>query len=605
MRGISALYYVACEREGCLANSLFVHFCINLDSSDDCPKNIDLCSNYLGDAGCAAIIRTVAVMAWVHRVEMRGCGAGEKATRALVEVVADHPNLRCVDFRGENSTVFAVSGRLLLRLLARLKRLVVLVNYDDFPPTMANRLRAYNECHDQLQREEEEHEKAVQMGIANSYESLREEERIRNLLYIPTLDSDGNQLYSEGSDILHLVDGLNTHMEDYLEAYAYVGRAAAQLAIDLGPTILPCIRATAPAAPVCLSAPSRLVYPVGVASSLRAIDALFTGLRANPFLRQELEEARGSILGMYITKLQELRGEYESLVAKRMGPFPSYKEWKLEKEMRPLYNRIVAGITQGSMLDLPSMKHIEERLRELRQLVLDSLLEGRERALQVPLLQLRYFAYNHSTETKAWTVDYIKGTRAYMHQKQKEKEPKLRIRVDDDGDENEQRGKEDSGVESDEEQYDNEVVKRLGSGSPKHTRLCLKALRELREMISDPYIQARYAVTKALSDLLPPEFKFFLCDLVLRRAALLYTPRIFVLDGDDRRSSWHVQGVWNMGNESDDPYDIVGIFQRVLGRREFSEVLCAFEEWYRLHQVERYDITYVSRQELLAVMTDA
>nr|CCC92384.1 unnamed protein product [Trypanosoma congolense IL3000] len=176
MRGISALYRTACGREGCLTNSLFLKFCVALDTSEDCPTEIDLHENYLGDSGSAAVLRTVAVMAWVRRLDLRSCGAGEKAVRALIEFAAEHPNLRCVDLRGCNSTVFAVSGRLLLRLLLRTSELAVLVNYDDLPPTMAKRLRSCNDSHEQNQRRCEEAERRAIMAEVDAFDSLHEEE---------------------------------------------------------------------------------------------------------------------------------------------------------------------------------------------------------------------------------------------------------------------------------------------------------------------------------------------------------------------------------------------------------------------------------------------
>nr|CCC92385.1 unnamed protein product [Trypanosoma congolense IL3000] len=307
---------------------------------------------------------------------------------------------------------------------------------------------------------------------------------------------------------------------------------------------------------------------------------------------------------MYINKLQTLRGEYQHVMSSRMGPFPSYKEWQLEQKMRPLYNRIVAGITQGSMEDLPSMKYVEVRLRELRLLILDKLYEGRERTLQLPLLQLRYFAYNRSVETNAWAVGYIRDARAHIHSQQIHHQHAPYTSVsgsEEEGDD--QLGGGSLGDRLQEEKYESELAKRAEGESSRHNRLYLKALDDLRETISDPYTVARYSVTRPLAELLPVEFKYFLCDLVLRRAALLYTPRIFLLDEktDETRQG---QGIWGVGGEPDDPHDIVGIFQCVLGRKEFSEVLCAFEEWYRLHQVEKYDVTHVSRQELLALTTN-
>ncbi|KAF5222818.1 hypothetical protein ECC02_004150 [Trypanosoma cruzi] len=578
MRGLSTLYCLACEREGCLVNSHFLEVCRVLDTSEECPTELDFRGNYLGDAGAAAIVRTVAIMRWVRFIDLRDSGAGAKTVEALVAVADEHPSLRCVDLRGGGNEVFAMSGRRLLAALGRCTKLVVHVNYDDLPATMARKLQAVKQRNEQLQREEEaamEAEKRALMPVLDSLQGKGHEE---DLFYLATHDSDGNSLYSEDPNLLHLVDSLNTYMEDYLESYQYVGRVAALLAVDLGAAILPCIRATAVAVPPSVATSTGRVYPLDVVATIRAVDALLGGLRANPFLLEELIETRGPIFEMYLNKLRETRGEHESLVASRLGLCPSYQEKMLVVEMRTLYNRIVAGIVQKSMADLPSMCHVEEHLRRVRVEVINRLLEGRERVLPVLMAQVQYFGYNHAKQTTRWAEAYAT---------KKEESPQNSERME-------------GSDEEDEEEPD--AVADSSPVTPKRgANMCVEAICELRELLQDTYTSLRYAVTRPLFEALPMEIRMFLSDLALRRAASLYAPNIFVLERKEKaQPPGQCAEGWPLTTKVDDPFDIVRIFERVHSRQDLSEVLCAFEEWYRLRQVECYDVTYVSRQELLS-----
>ncbi|KAG8348217.1 hypothetical protein TRVL_00955 [Trypanosoma vivax] len=611
MRGITALYCISCEREGCVSNSQFLQFCTALDTSDDCPTHLDLRGNYLGDVGAAAVVRTVAIMAWVRAVDLRDCGAGAKTVSALVDIAGEHPHLRCVDLRGSNSSVFAVSGRSLLRLLKRSTALIVHVNYEDLQPTLAESLKARNRENGKRQKEEENAEDAAKKANVPVFSALSNDECLKDLLYLATRDALGNPLYGDGTPMQSLVDGFNTYMEDYLEAYSYIGRVAALLAVDLGPSILPCIRSTAVAMPPYVAANTGRAYPVNVDRTVRAVDALLSGIRANPFLLQELEQARGSMIGMYYKKLYQLRGDYEAFVSSRIGSFPLELERQTGDKMLPLYNRIVAGIVEGSMNDLPSMSHVEERLRQLRIVVLDSMLDGRERALTVPLLQLRYFSYNRAAEARAWSEMYMDEARAHFKRREEKQTRKVCIALG-----NAVPVMEAGGCGGSSELGGGKVTE-SGSGSSlgnhssqQDANDAAKALRELRELLAQPYTAARYSVTRPLAELLPLEMRFFLCDLALRRAAFLYTPRIFVcketLVSGDRTEEHEGKRECTapmLSVDLDDPFDIVSIFRRVQSRGQFSEVMSAFEEWYRLHQVERYDVTYVSRQELLSAMS--
>ncbi|PWV18967.1 hypothetical protein C3747_11g73 [Trypanosoma cruzi] len=578
MRGLSTLYCLACEREGCLVNSHFLEVCRVLDTSEECPTELDFRGNYLGDAGAAAIVRTVAIMRWVRFIDLRDSGAGAKTVEALVAVADEHPSLRCVDLRGGGNEVFAMSGRRLLAALGRCTKLVVHVNYDDLPATMARKLQAVKQRNEQLQREEEaamEAEKRALMPVLDSLQGKGHEE---DLFYLPTHDSDGNSLYSEDPNLLHLVDSLNTYMEDYLESYQYVGRVAALLAVDLGAAILPCIRATAVAVPPSVATSTGRVYPLDVVATIRAVDALLGGLRANPFLLEELIETRGPIFEMYLNKLRETRGEHESLVASRLGLCPSYQEKMLVVEMRTLYNRIVAGIVQKSMADLPSMCHVEEHLRRVRVEVINRLLEGRERVLPVLMAQVQYFGYNHAKRTTRWAEGYAT---------KKEESPQNSERME--------------GSDEEDEEEPDAVVDSSPVTPKRGANMCVEAICELRELLQDSYTSLRYAVTRPLFEALPMEIRMFLSDLALRRAASLYAPNIFVLERKEKaQPPGQCAEGWPLTTKVDDPFDIVRIFERVHSRQDLSEVLCAFEEWYRLRQVECYDVTYVSRQELLS-----
>ncbi|RNF09914.1 hypothetical protein TraAM80_01966 [Trypanosoma rangeli] len=576
MRGLSALYCLACEREGCLSNSDFVRMCRALDTSEDCPTHLDFHETYLGDAGAAAVLRTVAIMRWVRSVDLRDSGAGTKAVAALVAVADEHPSLRWVDLRGGSNDVFAMSGRRLLAVLGRCPMLVVHANYDDLPATMAHRLRAANGRNQQRQQEEAAAIEAEKMAYLPVLDSLQGEGREEDLFYLPTHDPVGCPLYSEDANLLHLVESLNTYMEDYLESYQYVGRVAAQLAVDLGAAILPCIRATAVAVPPTAATGTGRVYPSDVKAMVRAVDALLGGLRVNPFLLEELIATSGPILEMYVTKLRETRGEYESLVAARLGLFPSHRERSLVVEMRPLYNRIVAALVQQSMTKLPSMCQVEEHLRRVRIEVLNRLLEGRERVLPVLLTQVQYFAYNRPTQASKWAEAYVRKKEALPQELGK-------VEID----------------RETEEAHDDDVAAASPDALQKRGNMCIEAMRELREVLQDPYTAARYSVTRPLFEVLPMEIRVFLCDLVLRRAALLYTPTIFLMEKKAQPPRRKLED-WLPTTNTDDPFDIVRIFERVRCRRELSEVLCAFEEWYRLRQVECYDVTHVSRQELLS-----
>ncbi|ESS64639.1 hypothetical protein TcG_05539 [Trypanosoma cruzi] len=578
MRGLSTLYCLACEREGCLVNSHFLEVCRVLDTSEECPTEFDFCGNYLGDAGAAAIVRTVAIMRWVRFIDLRDSGAGAKTVEALVAVADEHPSLRCVDLRGGGNEVFAMSGRRLLAALGRCAKLVVHVNYDDLPATMARKLQAVKQRNEQQQREEEAAMEAEKRALMPVLDSLQGKDHEEDLFYLATHDSDGNSLYSEDPNLLHLVDSLNTYMEDYLESYQYVGRVAALLAVDLGAAILPCIRATAVAVPPSVATSTGRVYPLDVVATIRAVDALLGGLRANPFLLEELIETRGPIFEMYLNKLRETRGEHESLVASRLGLCPSYQEKMLVVEMRTLYNRIVAGIVQKSMVDLPSMCHVEEHLRRVRVEVINRLLEGRERVLPVLMAQVQYFGYNHAKQTTRWAEAYAT---------KKEESPQKSERME-------------GSDEEDEEEPD--AVADSSPVTPKRcTNMCVEAICELRELLQDNYTSLRYAVTRPLFEALPMEIRMFLSDLALRRAASLYTPNIFVLERKEKaQPPGQCAEGWPLTTKVDDPFDIVRIFERVRSRQDLSEVLCAFEEWYRLRQVECYDVTYVSRQELLS-----
>ncbi|EAN96086.1 hypothetical protein TcCL_NonESM05524 [Trypanosoma cruzi] len=578
MRGLSTLYCLACEREGCLVNSHFLEVCRVLDTSEECPTEFDFRGNYLGDAGAAAIVRTVAIMRWVRFIDLRDSGAGAKTVEALVAVADEHPSLRCVDLRGGGNEVFAMSGRRLLAALGRCTRLVVHVNYDDLPATMARKLQAVKQRNEQLQREEEAAMEAEKRAVMPVLDSLQGKGHEEDLFYLATHDSDGNSLYSEDPNLLHLVDSLNTYMEDYLESYQYVGRVAALLAVDLGAAILPCIRATAVAVPPSVATSTGRVYPLDVVATIRAVDALLGGLRANPFLLEELIETRGPIFEMYLNKLRETRGEHESLVTSRLGLCPSYQEKMLVVEMRTLYNRIVAGIVQKSMVDLPSMCHVEEHLRRVRVEVINRLLEGRERVLPVLMAQVQYFGYNHAKQTTRWAEAYAT---------KKEEPPQKSERME-------------GSDEEDEEEPD--AVADSSPVTPKRgANMCVEAIFELRELLQDNYTSLRYAVTRPLFEALPMEIRMFLSDLALRRAASLYTPNIFVLERKEKaQPPGQCAEGWPLTTKVDDPFDIVRIFERVRSRQDLSEVLCAFEEWYRLRQVECYDVTYVSRQELLS-----
>ncbi|KEG09451.1 hypothetical protein DQ04_05201030 [Trypanosoma grayi] len=595
MRGISTLYCLACEREGCLTNSRFVEFCRALDTSEDCPTLLDFRDNYLSDTGAAAILRTVAIMRWVRAVDLRGCGAGLKSVQALADVAVEHPHLRCVDLRGECSDVFVMSGRRLLVALRLCPKLVVHVNYDDFPATMAQKLREANQRNAELQQEEDAAIAAEKMAAMPVLDSLNAAAKDEDLFYLPKHDRDGVPLYDADSSLLPLVDNLNEYMEDYLQAYQYVGRAAALLAVDLGAAILPCIRATAVAVPPSAATSTGRVYPTDVMMSVRAVDALLGGLRANPFILEELVAARGAMNEMYVAKLKEMRGEYESLVADRLGSCPSYRERRLEKEMRPVYDRIVAGISQRSMVDMPSMGHVEEHLRQVRADVLNRLLEGRQRVLPALLAQVRYFAYNRPAQAKAWADSYVRY-----------KEKQQVVEEEEEGGETEER-EERKNVAG---QAALSAADQLSGESPQRVKMCVAAMNDLREVLQDPYTEARYAVTRPLSEALPMEMRMFLCDLALRRGASLYTPRVFSLveeeeekEGGGGKEEGQQQGSGRLEGRSEDPFDIVRIFERVRGRRDLSEVLCAFDEWYRLRQVECYDVRHVSRQELLAAMS--
>ncbi|RNF21807.1 uncharacterized protein Tco025E_03211 [Trypanosoma conorhini] len=570
MRGLSTLYCLACEQEGCLANSDFVEVCRALDTSEECPTHLDFHATHLGDAAAAAVLRTMAVMRWVRSVDLRDSGAGARAVAALAAVADGHPNLRWVDLRGGGNDIFAMSGRRLLAVLSRCPMLVVHVNYEEFPATMARRLRAANDHNQQLQQEEAAAIATEKMALVPVLDSLQGAGYEEDLFYLPTHDRAGCSVYGEDANLLQLVGSLNTYMEDYLESYQYVGRVAAQLAVDLGAAILPCIRATAVAVPPSVATSTGRVYPSDVKATVRAVDALLGGLRANPFLLEELLVARGPMLEMYLAKLREVRGEYESLVAARLGLCPSHRERTLVVEMRPLYNRIVAALVQKSMTGLASMAHVEEHLRRVRVEVLSRLLEGRERVLPVLLTQVQYFAYNHPAQASKWTEAYGR----------KEEEVPQE-------------------AEQAEVEHDADVAAPSPGAPRKRGKMCVTAMRELRELLQDPYTSARYSVTRPLFEVLPMEMRVFLCDLALRRAASLYTPAIFVLEKKAPPEGPRLED-WLPTTKHDDPFDIVRIFERVRCRRELSEVLCAFEEWYRLRQVECYDVTHVSRQELLS-----
>ncbi|KAH9597166.1 hypothetical protein LSM04_004309 [Trypanosoma melophagium] len=562
MRGLTKLYCLACEQEGCLSNSHFLELCRTLDSSEECPINLDLSSNYLGDAGSAALLRTVEIMRWVRVINLRDCGAGPLAVKALMIAAEEHPNLRSVDLRGINNEIFAVSGRRLLVLLQRCPKLVVHVNYDDFPVTLARKLLASNQHNEKMQQEEEAAIAAEKMAAMPVLKSLEKGNINQDLFYLPTHDRDGIPLYTGNNEgLLHLVETLNTYMESYLESYQYVGRVAAQLAVDLGASILPCIRATMVAVSPSFASRTGKKYPTDVVRSIRAVDALLRGLRANPEMLEELVATRGPMLQMYVSQLIEARGEYESLVCSRVGVHPSSRERELGVLLRELYGRVAPAL--GRRKECTELQAVLQRVRELPAHL---------------LAQIRYFAFNYPTQRVEWAKDYFRIPEP-QQQEQAPEQPR------------------------DDKIHGNDVN---GQEITSPRGILVSAMNDLRELLADPYTAARYTVTRPLFEALPTEMRVFLCDLALRRGSSLYTPRVFTifekgLEGKEEEAK--DQKEEKVTAELTDPFDIVRIFEKVQGKRELSDVICAFEEWYQLCQVECYDVTHVNREELLSAMS--
>ncbi|ORC88844.1 uncharacterized protein TM35_000152750 [Trypanosoma theileri] len=583
MRGLTKLYCLACEQEGCLSNSYLLQLCRTLDASEECPVNLDLSYNYLGDAGSAALLRTVEIMRWVRDIDLRDCGAGPLAVKALMIAAEEHPNLRCVDLRGTNNEIFAISGRRLLELLRRCPKLVVRVNYDDFPLTLAQKLRACNQHNKKMQQEEKAAIRAEKMAAMPVLKSLENENIIQDVFYLPTHDRDGNPLYTGSNEVLlHLVEELNTYMEGYLESYQYVGRVAAQLAVDLGTSILPCIRATMVAVPPSIASRTGKKYPANVVRSVRAVDALLRGLRANPDLVEELVATRGPLLQRYISQLTEARGEYESLVCSRHGDYPSARERELAALMRKLYGRVAP--TVGRRRECAELQSAVQRVRELPAHL---------------LAQIRYFAFNNPTKTVDWAIGYLQTTDPDQQEEQEEEEGE--------GDKQKGPSRDNSDDNSDDEDIHGSDENR--EELPKPTGMLAAAMNDLREVLADPYTAVRYAVTRPLFEALPTEVRFFLCDLALRRGSSLFTPKVFtIFEKEPERKEGEMmneeqQEEKKVRTELNDPFDIVRIFEKVQGRKELSDVICAFEEWYQLCQVECYDVTHVSREELISVMS--
>lgn len=366
MRGLSTLYRLACEEEGCLCNSQLVELFASLDkyspcdeSSDDfheqataekvaaekavestsavnqpvhsnhflaqraCPAVLDFTNNYLGDAGLAAVFRVLPLMRWVTHINARGCGAGNQAMKVLADMlVLEFPSqvdygqgkrigvpllsLRCIDLR--DNALFAAAGRMLCSALKARRSIIkrnrdirhgipsitddllpleVLVDYSNFPSTMAKTIRDFNTQASKeaknadLERQRREEAEIVRLFTCRGGGEAETENVIYRLphYYPGQISSSGqgstkrtslnegdvrstspNSLSSRSGfpfydasnpHVARLVREINIHMEDYLVAFKCLskrsivdakagiaefeqGLAAAQVCVDLG-----------------------------------------------------------------------------------------------------------------------------------------------------------------------------------------------------------------------------------------------------------------------------------------------------------------------------------------------------------------------------------
>lgn len=476
MRGLSTMYRCSCEREGCLTNHSLVKYFAELDQmaitdtpevaekkciqlgkppgtkrevSDGCPRVIDLSHNYLGDAGLAALFRVLPLMQWVTTIHAPACGAGQKAVKALCDILTMRLptvtntttgeeigvpliQIEYVDLR--DNALFVAAGRELVRALETRRRIatsstadlpstVVLIDYSDLPPSLAQRLEMLNQIGDEDRKQKELERKrrleleqqqlfCIKSSDGNLSQPMGEHVIYRIPEYMPrSRRQDPNAppvtLYdSSNPQLVRLVREMNQHMEEYLVAFKCLSKqtviatsataefdfaaAAAQICVELGAetlSFLPYTHAAVWFKDEVLNSSSRDREGLleGTAAEAEAqreralyhaeikmnVSKLLRGIYANPYLERELVQHRGAVLATYLRQLKEL------FYADVVPTSPEEVDRRMEL-LDAMYIRVVSALTTQSLADFPSMAQFEERLQQIQMFMVEEMLVGTE-----------------------------------------------------------------------------------------------------------------------------------------------------------------------------------------------------------------------------------